>query len=314
MSKYWFDTDPGIDDALAILMALLEKGEAIAGFSTVHGNHPERVSALNLARLLTEFSARGFTPANWQPELIRGAALPLKNNLLSSEGIHGKDGLGDVTWQAGRPWLDWLEAKPRSLFGATTGLGPLTLVCLAPLTNLALTLQASPTFLKRVENIIIMGGSIRAGGNASMAAEYNFLADPQAAHQVLNAGFKNVWLVPLDAANACRFKLEHLQQLEKIPTQAAKTVRELLSGWEGRIRQRGQGLYDLVAWLLVTHSEWGEWEEVFVDVDIAGGLAYGASLADWRNRSGNPPNVKVAMSVKSDLIWKYFLERLANGN
>jgi purine nucleosidase len=314
MTKYWIDTDPGIDDALAILTALLEVGPAIAGFSTVFGNHPERVSARNLARLLSHLTETGLTPANWQPRLVRGAAKPLRGLVLSSEGIHGSDGLADVDWPAHPDWLARLGQAPADLTPALTGAGPLNLVCLGPLTNLALGLKAAPGLVNQVENLYIMGGSLRSGGNTSIAAEYNFLSDPYAAHQVLNAGFKQLWLVPLDAAISCRFKLEHLQKLEKIETPPALIARQLLRAWEGRIRERGQGMYDLVAWLLVTHPHLADWEAVYVDVDTARGLAHGASLADWRNRSGKPPNLQAALSVDGPAIWNYFLEILANGN
>jgi purine nucleosidase len=314
MTKYWIDTDPGIDDALAILTALLEVGPAIAGFSTVFGNHPESVSARNLARLLSQLTETGLTPANWRPRLARGAAKPGQGAVLSSEGIHGADGLADVDWPAHPDWLDRLEHAPADLTPVLAGIGPLDLVCLGPLTNLALALKAAPGLVSQVQNLYIMGGGLRSGGNASMAAEYNFLSDPYAAHQVLHAGFKRVRLVPLDAAISCRFKLEHLQRLEQIDSRAALIARQLLRPWEDRIRGRGQGMYDLVAWLLVTHPDWATWEAVYVDVDTAGGLAHGASLADWRNRSGQPPNLQAALSVDGAAMWNYFLEILANGN
>jgi purine nucleosidase len=314
MANYWIDTDPGIDDALAILMALLEVGPSVAGFSTVFGNHPESISARNLARLLSHLTETGLTPANWQPKLIRGAEKPLQGAALSSEGIHGADGLGEVDWTARPLWVNRMQQAQADLAPTLAGAGPLNLVCLGPLTNLALALNSNPGLVNQVENIYIMGGSIRSGGNSSMAAEYNFLSDPHAARQVLNAGFKQLWLIPLDAAISCRFKLEHLEKLEKIDTPPAIIARQLLRVWEGRIRGRGQGMYDLVAWLLVTHPQWSDWEEVYVDVDVAGGLAHGASLADWRNRSGKPPNLKVALSVAGEAMWNYFLGKLENDN
>jgi inosine-uridine nucleoside N-ribohydrolase len=314
MANYWIDTDPGIDDALAILMALLEAGPAVAGFSTVFGNHPESISARNLARLLSRLTETGLTPANWQPKISRGAEKPLQGVVLSSEGIHGADGLGEVDWVARPPWLNRLQPARTDLAPVLAGINSLNLVCLGPLTNLALALEAAPGLVNQVEKIYIMGGSLRSGGNASMAAEYNFLSDPQAVRQVLNAGFKQLRLIPLDAAISCRFKLEHLEKLEKINTPPALIARQLLRVWEGRIRGRGQGMYDLVAWLLVTHPQWSDWEEVYVDVDVAGGLAHGASLADWRNRSGKPPNLKAALAVDGEAMWNYFLGKLENDN
>lgn len=311
MSAYWFDTDPGIDDALAILMALRTVDYKIAGFSTVHGNHPEAVSARNLARLLSHYEAHNLTPPGWLPWLVRGSDRPLVRQAVDSKGVHGSDGLGDLNWQARPPWTGFLEGEPVSLNKASHELGPLRLICLGPLTNMARAIQDDRAFIQRVAQLVIMGGSLRAGGNSSMAAEHNFWADPEAAHLVLQAGFSDLRLVPIDAVASARFNAAHLARLDKIKTPMAAIVRELLTPWRPRIGQRGQAMYDLLAWLLTIHPEWADWEEVYVDVDTAGGLAYGATIADWRGRSGQSPNVKAALSVRGDLMWDYFLEVLA---
>jgi inosine-uridine nucleoside N-ribohydrolase len=308
--QYWIDTDPGVDDALAILFALHEVGNNLVGFSTVQGNVSEAEAAINLGRALSHFEQEGLTPPNWQPRLIRGQANPLLRSRLQRESIHGADGLGEVAWQISPTWQSLLNATSDSLPATLASLDKLCLVCLAPLTNIAKAVQTEPSLVERVEQLVIMGGSLRSGGNTSMAADFNFYADPEAASIVLEAGFRNIKLIPLDAGLSARFTAQELVRLDQAQTPLAKTVQALIEKWRDRITEKGAAIYDLIAWLAVTHPEWVEWQSLYVGVDTAGGLAYGASIADWRNRSGRKPNVSAALGFNGELVWKFVLEVL----
>ncbi len=309
-SAFWIDTDPGLDDGLAILFALQEVGPKLVGFSSAQGNASEAVAARNLGRLLSHFEAEGLSPANWQPRLVRGRPDPLVRKRLEMENVHGADGLGDLPWQASPAYTAFLDEKPLGLETALADYDKLRLICLAPLTNLAAALQNDPTLVGRIEQLVIMGGSLRAGGNSSMAAEYNFYADPEAAALVLEAGFKEIWLIPTDAPLTARMRATELARLDSLDNPLARCVGDLLSAWHERILSRGQGMYDLMAWFAAIHPEWVEWQPLYVAVDTAGGLAYGASIADWRGRSGKPPNVRAALSIAPDKVWNYFFQVL----
>lgn len=313
MSHYWIDTDPGLDDAVAILLAVREVGADLVGISTVQGNEPEDVCARNLTRIVTAFDARGLLPAGWQPRLVRGAQLPLGRERIHGGHFHGPDGLGGLEWQADARWEGRYDSlAPQALLEAVRAWPDLTLACIGPLTNLAMAVQLDPDIAARLSCLVIMGGSLRAGGNASLAAEFNFAADPEAAKIVLNAGFRDVRLVPMDAClSACMTKAE-LARLEASTSQGAAAALELLSHWRSSIeRERGFPVYDPSAWLLATRPELAVWEELFVTVDTGHDAAHGASLADWRQRSGRPPNLKAAMHIDPAAAFDRMLELLS---
>jgi inosine-uridine nucleoside N-ribohydrolase len=309
---YWLDTDPGLDDALAILLAVQEVGEQLLGISTVQGNVEEAEASYNLRRLLSELERLELLPDGWSPQLPRGAAEPLTGEASRAYWVHGPDGLGGVRWEAVGRWADGSgpSAVEALLAAAREHGSSLQLICLGPLTNVALALRSEPELSRLVGGLTVMGGSLRAGGNETMAAEFNFLADPQAARAVLAAGFKNLRLVPIDGCLEARMTGADLKRLTALGTPAAGLAAELLRFWEPSIRERGQGLYDPVTWLLARHPELGRWEEVYVAVDVGGDVAHGASIADWRGRSGRPPNLRAATGVTHGGVMDWICELL----
>jgi purine nucleosidase len=152
-----------------------------------------------------------------------------------------------------------------------------------------------------------MGGSLRVGGNETLAAEFNFVTDAEAASVVLQAGFRDVALVPLDVCDGARLSTADLVRLDGLGTEASRAARDLLRHFERRAAPgRGVPFYDPTAWLLTTQPEVAEWETVYVAVDTGSSVARGASLADWRNRSRREPNVRAAVRLRQR---EHFLER-----
>jgi purine nucleosidase len=186
-------------------------------------------------------------------------------------------------------------------------------VCIGPLSNLALALQLDPELPSRVAALTIMGGSLRTGGNHTLAAEFNFLADPEAASQVLEAGFKNLALVPLDVCDEARLGASDLARLDRTATPFSGAARDLLRYFETRSRpEYGVPFYDPTAWLLTTLPQAAQWEDVYVAVDTGHSVGRGASLADWRGRSGKQPNVRAATHlVDRPALVDHFLRLLA---
>lgn len=315
MSRYWIDTDPGMDDALAILLAVREVGADLVGFSTVQGNVDEGQTARNLSRVLSRYADAGLTPAGWSPRLTRGARLPLAGDRVRrAHSVHGADGLGNLPWLARAPWDTYgPRFGPQAIVDAARADRDLRLVCLGPLTNPALALRIEPDLPAMLGGLTIMGGSLRAGGNETMAAEFNFAADPEAARSVLEAGFRNVLLVPMDACLTVPVTGPDLDHLLALDTPAARVTGEILRepGWEHRIRSgSGAPLYDPGAWLATTHQELVFWQDVYVSVDTGRDLAHGASLADWRGRGGKAPNLRAALSIDRDAIFAAFFQAL----
>ncbi len=195
------DSDPGIDDALAILLALRSPDARVEAVTTVAGNVAVELATANARRIL---SVAAPDPA---PPLASGAPAPLKRALITAHQVHGQDGLGNLerfVEPNGQPrypeptYAIEMRSGPEVILDAADRWGPdLTVVALGPLTNLALALQQDPRRLGRVGRIVVMGGAIAVPGNITPAAEFNFYVDPEAAAAVLEAGLP-VELVPLD--------------------------------------------------------------------------------------------------------------------
>ncbi len=291
---YLFDTDPGIDDAVAFLLAL-GAGAEVAGFCTVAGNVPEPVAAANTAALLAA--------AGRDLPVHRGAPRPILRELETAQRVHGEDGLGGALPRVPAP-----EGGPRAVERLLAFTG--TLVAIGPLTNVATAVLCDRGWPRRVPRLVVMGGALAAGGNMSAAAEFNFHCDPEAAEIVLAAGFPEVLLVPLDCRRDLSFGPQHRDRLRGMHSPLAALAERLLAGWHGRIAAGGVTIYDAVAWMAASHPDLFTWEDLHVRVDTARGLAYGASIAD-RRAAAPPPNVRVYAGVDAARYWEGFFASLA---
>ena len=314
MTRYWIDTDPGLDDALALLLALGESADQVVGLSSVRGNVSEPVAARNLTGLLARFQERGLQPGPAAPRIARGAWQPLIGGRSDRrDAALDLTGLGHLDWVAPEGWQRVGQPPAALALARAAGeVADLHLVCLGPLTNLALALHLAPELPERLAGLTIMGGSLRAGGNATPAAEFNFLADPEAAQLVLSAGFKWIELVPIDGCRDVQLLASELERLRELPTTAAQLADELLANWAPRIqRPRGLTLYDAAAWLLTLHPDLGRWDQVHLTVDTGAGAARGASLADWLGVGQRQPNVRASLTLDRDALVEAFFAALA---
>jgi inosine-uridine nucleoside N-ribohydrolase len=200
------DTDPGIDDALALLFAWASPALTVDAVTTVAGNVPVATGTMNVLRLLD------LAPPSRRPAVARGAAAPLARALRTATGYHGEDGLGDVD---GWPPVDIESVRGNAvdvLVAAARDHGDrLTLVALGPLTNLALAFEADAHAMRGIGRIVAMGGAVDVPGNVTPAAEFNVWGDPEAARAVFESGH-TIDLVPLDATRQttlARSDLEH---------------------------------------------------------------------------------------------------------
>ncbi|XP_059819862.1 inosine-uridine preferring nucleoside hydrolase-like isoform X1 [Hypanus sabinus] len=175
------DVDCGVDDAQAIMMALATPHVQILGITCCHGNTTIDNVCRNVLRVL-KVCHRSEIP------VYRGAVAPLVKDGFTAEQYHGKDGLGDVP-DPDTPGLENIQAEHAvnaMIRIATTYAGQVSLVAIGPLTNVALASKMDPTFLSKLKHLYIMGGNMESRGNATMCAEFNFAADPEAAYTVLN--------------------------------------------------------------------------------------------------------------------------------
>ncbi len=174
------DTDPGIDDAAAISLALHHPQLDVQLISTVHGNVPLQRTTRNAQQLIEHFHAH--------VPVASGAASPLVQKAVHAPHVHGESGMAGYTFDEPTTSLmskNSVEAMKDLLLQSTT---PITLVPIGPLTNIALLLKMYPEVHTYIHQIVLMGGSV-GNGNVSVAAEFNVYADPEAAHIVFNSNF-----------------------------------------------------------------------------------------------------------------------------
>ncbi len=314
------DTDPGIDDALAMLLALRSAEARVEAVTTVAGNVAVDAATANARRILAV--ADRVPP----PPLARGAPAPLKRALVTAAHVHGQDGLGNLERFVeldGRPrypepaYPVEMRSGPEVILDAADRWGgDLTIVALGPLTNLALALQQDPRRLGRVGRIVVMGGAIGVPGNVTPAAEFNFYADPEAAAAVLEAGLR-VELIPLDVTRRVVLAQAALtDRLRRCSDRVARFILDFtLHGFAFGDGREGGGivLHDPLAMAVALDPSFVIFEPLCVEVECEGKVTRGLSLADRReipSHRKRAPTCRVAVDVDADRVLRLVLERL----
>ena len=279
------DTDPGVDDAVAILMALASPDVAVAGLTTVGGNVPLARSTRNALALL-QAAGRGDVP------VAKGAARPLRGRYTYSPQFHGPGGLsrrlpsptaGPIAEGAVQFLHDELTRKP----------GEAILVALGPLTNLAHLLWERPIALKQARNIVVMGGAVNTPGNVTPKAEFNFHSDPVAAGIVLSSGLP-VTLVDLAACRQVSISREQALNLRSAHP-LGRLALDLLQGWFRREpgRQRFE-FYDPLALAMALEPAIATVVKVDLDVGLEEDESWGETA-----ETGGPGEIALVQQVDS---------------
>ena len=295
--KVLYDGDPGIDDALAILLAARMEDAELIGVTTVAGNCSAAQAAKNTLNVLERIAGRPGT------SVAVGAAKPLLRRFKPSYEIHGSDGLGETH-------LPNPIGKPAEVHGADMLLNAvkelgdkLIIVTGGPLTNLALAVAKDPSISSRLQKVVVMGGCIRSPGNVTAASEFNIHHDPEAAKIVFNSGLP-ITLVSLDvtAREANLVRREDLKTLKGRKDSASKIIYKMLSYYLEAYRKYrfmdGCYLHDPLAMLIALRPcILKDTERIHVDVETVGELTLGRTQADLRRHSSNPPNVVHCLKV-----------------
>ena len=314
------DSDPGIDDALAILLALRSPDARVEAVTTVAGNVAVEFATANARRILS------VAAPDPPPPLATGAPAPLKRALITAHQVHGQDGLGNLerfVEPNGQPrypeptYAIEMRSGPEVILDAADRWGPdLTVVALGPLTNLALALQQDPRRLGRVGRIVVMGGAIAVPGNITPAAEFNFYVDPEAAAAVLEAGLP-VELVPLDVTR--RVVLAQTVLTERLLRCSDRVARFILDftlhGFAFGAERENGGivLHDPLAMAVALDPSLVTFDPFHVEIECEGRLARGLSLADRReipSHRKRAPTCRVAVDVDAERVLQMVLERL----
>jgi inosine-uridine nucleoside N-ribohydrolase len=302
------DTDPGIDDALAILFALNHPDIEVLGLTTVFGNLHTPQATQNALSLLDLFG---------HPEIpvIPGATQPLQKKLLGvADFVHGKNGLGDIVFPPSVRQPLPMDAADWMIEQIMQAPGEISIVALAPLTNLARALQKKPDIAKQVKQVIIMGGAFRVNGNVNPVAEANIYNDPHAADQVLTASWPTT-VVGLDATLSV-ILTESMMQTVKAQPQYGDFLYHISRFYDGFYRS-SHGLdgfvgHDPTALLYLVHPECFECTRGPVRVSTEGmtaGMTMQASHLRYREETlwTDRPAVTVCLQADSSQILKYLL-------
>jgi inosine-uridine nucleoside N-ribohydrolase len=285
----WLDTDPGVDDAMALALLLALKRYDVKGVSAVAGN-VEIEKTFRNARDLTAFFGRQDVP------VYRGAARPLVRSPRTAAFVHGENGLGNMTLPPSRAPVEEAPAWDALFAAAEAAKGELTLIAVGPLTDVALAFEKHPSLPRLLKRLVVMGGSA-SGGNATPAAEANVFCDAEAADVVFRSGVPLV-MCGLDMTLKALMTPTELDDMGRL-NPAARFLRDAAQFGLGYSRAHGvdgMALHDPTAVLWPLYPELFSGREAHVSVETKDPAAYGRTMVDWR-LDGPAPNALVMLDV-----------------
>lgn len=294
------DTDPGIDDAVALAAAIFSPHIDLKLITTVAGNVGVAQTTRNALQLL-EF---------WNEDIpvAQGARRPLCRPQADAAHIHGESGMDGYAFAPPRQSPLIRPAFMAMAECLQESSRPVTLVTIGPLTNVALLLAHSPDCKTNISRIVMMGGS--AGrGNFTPNAEFNIAIDPEAAAQVMESGIEIV-MCGLDVTNRAVLTPDYMARL-KTQSKTGKMLHSLFSHYRSGSLATGLRMHDLCAIAWLVHPELFQLVDCYVGVETQGTLTAGVTVVDLENRFNRPANVRVAMDIDVDGFRHWVEETLA---
>jgi pyrimidine-specific ribonucleoside hydrolase len=317
------DTDPGVDDAMAIFLALRSPELKVEAITAVSGNVPLEMTLPNALRLV-EIAGRADVP------VAGGASVPLVRRLITAKYVHGNNGLGGVDFPAPtkRPVAETATQLISGLVRSNPG--QITIVAVGPLTNIGTLLRSDPEIASMIPQIVIMGGSL-SGGNITPAAEFNLYVDPEAARIVFDAGIP-LTMVGLDVTEKVLLREEHIRILEAaqnpVSQAAGKIMRATLNRAHHGIDATVIAMHDPLTVASLIDPKLLKLQDYYVEVETEGELTAGmtvgyahapvrpsAPMAAATAPQPDPdtsfrPNAKVAVGVDPERFFSLLMSRL----
>jgi len=306
--KIIIDTDPGQDDAVAILLALASPELEVLGITCVAGNVPLLLTVRN-ARIVCELAGRPET------RVFAGADKPLERRLVTAENVHGKTGLDGITLpdpvmpvqdqHAVDFIIDTLRAEPA---------GSVTLVPIGPLTNIAAAMIKAPDITDRIAEIVLMGGAYFEVGNVTPTAEFNIFVDPQAADCVFRSGVR-LTVMPLDVTHKALTTRPRIEAFRALPGRVGPAVASWTDFFErfdmAKYGSEGAPLHDpcTIAYLLDPNLFTGR--QVNVEIETGSELTMGMTVTDWWGVTQRAPNAFFVGDMNADGFYSLLTARLA---
>ena len=303
--KIILDCDPGIDDAVAIALALASPEIEVRAITASHGNVPLAHTAENALSILALLGK--------DVPVYPGAAQALMRPMVTASDVHGATGLGGVAMP---PHRQRLAAGRAAEFIANEVLerpGEITLVCVGPLTNLALAMRLEPRMADAMKRVVIMGGAYGAG-NRTASAEFNIYADPHAAQIVFGCG-RPFTMFGLDVTHQAIATPERVAALRGLGTLVGARIADLLEVYKVPYKKNygwdGAAVHDMCAIAYLVDPTLFTVRPMGVVVDVNEGPSFGRTVCDARRRDPHWPIVDVALNVDADRLFDLLAERIA---
>ena len=310
MKKIIIDTDPGQDDALALMTAFGAKKEIkVLGITCVAGNVPLDLTSVNALKIC-ELSGVYDVP------VFRGSPAPLKRNLITAEHVHGKTGLDGTELSVKKKELELMSGVDFIIDCAEKYRDEKITICaLGPLTNIAKVLTKSARVKDSVEEIVLMGGGFFEGGNITPAAEFNIYVDPEAAKIVLGSGVK-ITMLPLDVTHKTLVQRDFLERLRDSGKNSAMEAAKLLDFFERydveKYGSQGGPLHDPNVIVYLLNPEIYNGKLVNVEIEVNSELTRGMTVVDWWHVTNRKPNAYYVNEVQENKFFETVLNKVLN--
>ena len=307
--KIIIDTDPGQDDAVAILVALASPEDIdVLGITCVAGNVPLDLTTRN-ARIVCELAGKP------EVRVFAGCDRPLGRDLVTAEHVHGKTGLDGpdlpepTMAMADGHAVDFIIDSLRDHAPGTVTLCPL-----GPLTNIATALQKAPDIARRIAKIVLMGGGYFEGGNITPAAEFNIYVDPEAADIVLKCGAPIV-VMPLDVTHKALVTKDRNDAFRDIGSPVGIAVAQMTEFFERFDKEKygsdGAPLHDPCVIAYLIQPDLFQGRHINVEIETHSELTMGMTVADWWGVTDRAPNATFMNGIDADGFFDLLTARLA---
>ena len=282
------DTDPGVDDALALLMAFDDPNHDVVALTIAAGNVGLQYTVANALKLCEV--------AGVDVPVHAGCEGPLLHPTPDASYVHGRDGFGDIGYAPAARAVDQEHAALTLIRLSQVHRGRLVLVMLGPLTNLAVALKLDPVLPQRIARIVVMGGAVTGQGNTTPSAEFNIGFDPEAAHLVFEA-FEQIEVADWEAVMAHGFPHKDFERWLGAETPQARfydAISRKTRAWATERRGERWHSADALAMALALRPDGAlEMADRALAIELQGSLTRGATVVDWQRRGGRPDNARI---------------------
>jgi len=295
--KIILDCDPGHDDAIAMLMAAKHPAIDLLGITIVAGNQTLEKTLINGLNVCQHVGI--------DVPVYSGMTLPMVRKQVVAENIHGVTGLDGPVFGPLHKQAEPIHAVNYIIETLMASEGDITLVPVGPLSNIGMAMRMEPRIIPKIQEIVLMGGAYGLG-NMSPAAEFNFLADPEAAHVVFTSGVPIV-MMGLDLTNQTACTMDVIERMEAVGNKAGKMFGDIMR-FTYKTQNEAYGLaggpvHDATCIAYLIDPNAFTLKEMYTEIDISGGPSYGRSVCDYFGSSKKAANAKVGITLDNDKFW-----------